>query len=173
MGDGLFDFDEDEEIRVRAPVDEPGTRIRSEIMSAAPDPAASDQAVLLNAPFWIDGLNFGDLVRLGPKDDLGVRPIEAVVTPSGHSRVMAALGNHDGNELCEELRCRFPHYALRVEGWDARIICVSVHPDFDPDAVIDAIVDWLDDHDALDDEDVIVSPVIETEVGPIPWPERG
>ena len=49
----------------------------SETIHALPDPADPDQAVIQNVPFFVDGLNFGDIVRLGPPDDIGVRPIEA------------------------------------------------------------------------------------------------
>jgi hypothetical protein len=83
--------EEPQTLTVMAPV--PHWRIcTSETMHALPDPAHPDQAVFQNVPFFVDGLNFGDVVRLGPPDELGVRPIEAVVTTNGHVRFLALTG---------------------------------------------------------------------------------
>jgi hypothetical protein len=141
-------------------------------MHGLPDPASEDQAILVNAPFWIDGLNFGDVVRVGPPDGTGVRPIVEVLVASGHVRVMAVTGRHGIDGVFDALRSAFPHYALKIEGDGTRVLSVSVHPDLDPDDVLDAIAEWLDDHGALDDEDVAFSPPIRTELGPIQWRQR-
>jgi hypothetical protein len=157
----------DETIRVKAPIEVPEIPIGSEVMSALPDPASDDQAVLLNAPFYIGGLNYGDIVRLGSPDDMGIRPIVEVLVASGHVRLIAVTGHHGVHELYDHLMELFPTYALRIEGDGESILSVSVHPDLDPDEVFDAIADWLCDHGHADDDDVAVSPVFETMLGPL------
>ena len=56
-------------VRVAAPVIELDLPVCREVMTALADPADPDQAVLVNVPFLVDGLNFGDLVRLGEPDE--------------------------------------------------------------------------------------------------------
>jgi hypothetical protein len=155
-------------IRVRAPIEDP--EFGSECMSAAPDPESADQAVLLNAPFWVEGLNYGDIVRLGPPDQIGLRPIVEVLVPSGHRHVIALTGGYRTDGLYSRLLESFPEYALRIEGHAETMLCVSVHPDLDPDDVVAAMAGWLDDEGAADDEDVALSPVFETRIGPVRWP---
>jgi hypothetical protein len=164
-----------ETIRVNAPVGDPELGIITEVMSAAPDPADPDQAVLLNAPFLVDGLNFGDLVRLGPDDECGVRPIVEVVTASGHVHLMAATEPGDAHLLAAELERTYPGYAIRIEGAYARMLSVSIHPDLDPHDVAGTIAAWLaiDPEADPDSEDgLALSPVFDTQVGPIEWPSR-
>jgi Domain of unknown function (DUF4265) len=166
----------DETLRVRAPISDPppkGEGPQFETMHALSDPAAEDQAVLVNAPAFCDYLNYGDLVRVGPPRD-NVRPILAVVAASGHTRVGTFTGRHDPSALVERLRERFPEHALRLEGSiteppGPHMLTVSVHPDFDPEDVRDEIADWLDEQGATPD-DASISPPIETQLGPVQWP---
>ncbi len=155
-------------IRVRAPIHEAG--LGTECMSAAPDPKSDDQAVLLNTPFWVDDLNYGDIVKLGPPDDIGLRPIVEVVVASGHRHVLALTGPHPSAGLYQTLIQEFPDHALRIEGHADAMLCVSVHPDFDPEDVSGVIAMWMDEQ-GLDDRG-IVSPVCETKIGPLEWPTR-
>jgi hypothetical protein len=167
--------DHTETIRVNAPVGEPELGILTEVMSAVPDPADPDQAVLLNAPFLVDGLNFGDLVRLGREDECGVRPIVEVVTASGHAHLMAATEAGDAQLLAAELERTYPGYAIRIEGAYARMLSVSIHPDLDPDEVANTIAEWLavdPDVQGESDDRCALSPIFETRVGPVQWPSR-
>jgi hypothetical protein len=157
-------------IRVRAPIHEAG--LGTECMSAAPDPVSEDQAILLNTPFWVDSLNYGDVVKLGRPDDIGLRPITEVVVASGHCHVLALTGEHPTAGLYQVLIQDFPDYALRIEGHADSLLCVSVHPDFDPEEVLEVMALWLDEQGAEDDEDVALSPIFETQVGPLEWPGR-
>jgi hypothetical protein len=141
----------------------------SETMHALPDPADPDQAVIQNVPFFVDGLNFGDLVRLGPPDQNGIRPIEAVVERSGHVRFLVLIGPLSGGELIDHLHDLFPEYALSIEGHDDLLLSVSVHPDLEPDAVAFEVVLWFDDQGIPpDDESVGITDRYESEVGPLP-----
>ena len=79
----------EETIRVSAPVNEPELP-SLEVMHALADPADPDQAMLANVPVLVDEINYGDLVRLGPEDECGVRPVLEVVVPSGHVHLLAA-----------------------------------------------------------------------------------
>lgn len=158
-------------LRIRAPIDEPGSAVTSEVMHAAQDPAAKDQAVVLNTPFWVDGLNFGDIVRVGREDETGVRPIIEVVIASGHCRVMAVTGSYDIRGLDKRLRQSFPEYALRIEGNGDGVLSVSVHPDLEAEEVLDSMDAWLEEQGAHGEEDVALSPVIQTSLGPVSWPQ--
>lgn len=157
------------EIRVRGPIHEPGVG-QSECMSAAPDPVSADQAVLLNTPFFVEGLNYGDLIRLGPPDEIGLRPIVEVLVASGHSRILVLTGDLGIHGLYEHLRHLFPDCALCIEGDGDHLLSVSVHPAFEPEAVFDEIAEWLDDECMGDDEGVGLSEIIESYVGPVVWP---
>jgi len=162
---------EDEDLRVRAPV-EPDLPIESEVMHARQDPADPDQAVLVNAPFHVDWLNFGDIVHVGEEDDAGVRPITDVVTASGHVRVMAITGGHSARALGDHLYARFPVYALRTERAGDGMLAASLHPDLDPSEVVEVMGAWLDDQGASPEhEDIALSPVLETRLGPVTWPD--
>lgn len=159
-----------ETIRVNAPVDDPDIPIWTEVMSAAPDPADPDQAVLLNVPFFIDGLNFGDIVRLGPADESGVRPIIEIVLASGHVHVLAATEDGEALELVAQLERMFPAYALKVERGSDTILAISIHPDLNADDVVEVIEDWLA-LDAEDDEEgLAVGAISRTDLGPLVWP---
>lgn len=162
-----------EDICVKAPVDDPDIPVWSEVMAAAPDPADPDQAVLLNVPFLVDGLNFGDIVRLGAPDELDVRPIVEVVVASGHVRLMAATVPGEAGELIAELERMFPGYALQIEGAESRLLAISVHPDVDPVEVAVVIERWLALDAEDDEESVAISPLIDTEIGPVHWPSAG
>jgi Domain of unknown function (DUF4265) len=140
----------------------------SETMHALPDPAHPDQAVLQNVPFFVDGLHFGDVVRLGPPDELGIRPIEAVVTTSGHVRFLALTGPLAIPELADHLEDTFPEYALRTEGDGEYFLAVSVHPDLDPDDVAFEMILWFEEHGVLPGADSIgISEATESEIGPL------
>jgi hypothetical protein len=165
----MTDDIDSESIRVNAPVDDPELPILTEVMWAAPDPADPDQAVLLNVPVIVDGLNFGDIVRLGPVDECGVRPIVEVVLASGHVRLGALTEPGEAADLIAELERMFPAYALRIEGHSERLLSISIHPDLDPDEVSAVVEAWLE-ADADEDEGLAVGPIIETELGPIRWP---
>jgi hypothetical protein len=156
-------------IRVAAPVDDPDVPVFSEVMAAAPDPADPDQAILRNVPFLVDGLNFGDIVRLGPEDEGGVRPIFEVVHASGHVHLLAATEEGEDVDLIAHLERTFPSYALRIEGARRRIVSISVHPDLPADAVREAVEAWLG-IDATDaDEGLPVGRACASELGPVFW----
>lgn len=158
-----------ETIRVAAPVADAGLNVCSEVMHALPDPADPDQAILVNVPVLADGINFGDLVRLEPEDDFGVRRIEAVVVPSGHVHLLTAVEDGEAPDLVAELERMFPSYALKVEAMSATIVSVSVHPHLDAGDVTSVIASWLGFEQ---DEDPFELPIGEpegSEVGRISW----
>jgi len=156
-------------IRVAAPVDDPDVPVFSEVMDALRDPADPNQAVLVNVPFLVDGLNYGDVVRLGPADECGVRPIVEVVVASGHVHLLAATERDEACELIAHLERSFPSYALQIEGAHGNLLAISVHPHLDPDAVEAAIAAWLG-ADAVDEEEgLALGPSCETELGPVFW----
>ena len=97
----------EETIRVSAPVNEPELP-SLEVMHALADPADPDQAILANVPVLVDGINYGDLVRLGSEDECGVRPILEVVVPSGHVHFLAAAEPGEAGELVAELARTLP-----------------------------------------------------------------
>jgi hypothetical protein len=144
----------------------------SETMKALPDPADPQQAVILNVPFFADGLNFGDIVRIGEADDLSVHPVEAVVTPSGHVRFLLLLEDLPVEDLFEHLGLRFPPHLLRMEDGGDGLVAVSVHPDLDTDELIDVFLEWVADHapdapDLLDDTAFCITEPIPSRVGPL------
>lgn len=139
-------------IRVAAAVTELGLPICSEVMSALPDPADPDQAMLVNVPVLVDEVNFGDIVRLGEEDECGVRPILEVVVASGHAHMLAAAEDGGALDLAAELERTFPAYALRMVVASDSLLSVSVHPDLDPGRVGAVIAAWLS-VDAEDPED--------------------
>lgn len=155
-----------ETLRVAAPIDELGLPVCSEVMYALPDPAAPDQAIVVNVPVLIDELNFGDLVRLGDEDDLGIRPIIEVAVASGHVHLLVAAEDGKGNELAAELERTFPRYALRITIASETVISVSLHPDLDPDEVAAVIEPWLGEGIDPDDLLAMSTPCV-TEVGPL------
>jgi hypothetical protein len=167
---------ESELIRVKAPVDDPDVPIWTEVMHAAPDPADPDQAVLVNVPFLVDGLNFGDLVRLGPEDDCGVRPILEVAIPSGCVHALVAAGEDCASQLVAELEELFPAYALRIEGAHGDLLSVSIHPDLDPDEVLQVAAEYLaaaGDFDPNLEEGPPIGPICESGHGEVAWPVAG
>ena len=83
----------------------------------------------------VDGLNYGDIVRLAPEDDFGVRRIVEVVVASGHQHMLVAVEEGEAADLVNELERMFPSWALRVEGVSPTILSVSVHPHLDADEV--------------------------------------
>jgi Domain of unknown function (DUF4265) len=141
----------------------------SESMHALPDPSDPDQAVIQNVPFFVDGLNFGDLVGLGPPDEMGIRPIEAVVTPSGHVRFLALTAPLPAADLFDHLHGMFPEYAVRIEGDGEGLLAISVHPDLDPDDVAFEVTLWFEEHGVLPGDDSIgISEMLGSEIGPLP-----
>jgi hypothetical protein len=155
----------EETIRVSASIDEPELPT-SEVMHALADPADPDQAVLANVPVLVDGVNYGDLVRLGPEDECGVRPILEVVIPSGHAHFLAAAEPGEAGDLIAELERNFPAYALRIEGASDSIVSVSVHPDFDPSPVAATAAAWL----RVDPEDLEERPAVSAPASSIAGP---
>ncbi len=140
----------------------------SETMHALPDPADPDQAVLQNVPFFVDGLNFGDVVRLGAPDEIGIRPIERVVVPSGHLHFLILLGSLSASNLIVHLGENFPEYAIRTEGDGDGLLSVSVHPDLEPEEVVYAVFDWLEVQDLPPGDDSVgVTNLFESEIGPL------
>jgi hypothetical protein len=167
---------ETETIRVNAPVDDPDVPLWSEVMHAAPDPAHADQAVLVNVPFLVDGLNFGDLVRLGPEDDCGVRPVLEVVMASGCVHVLVAAERDGAPEMIAELEELFPTWALRIENGNGTLLSMSIHPDLDPDEVIGVVADLLEKTGEFNpdlEEGPAIGPVCESELGELAWPVAG
>ncbi len=156
-------------IRVAAPVIDAGMPVCSELMNALPDPAHADQAVIVNVPMLVDGVNFGDLVRLAAPDELGVRRITEVVMASGHVHVLAAIEDEDPRDLVNELERMFPPHSLRVEGAGGSMISISVHPDIDPLEVSGVIAAWLGAEDETDPYELPIAEPCESEVGAVSW----
>ena len=94
-------------------------------------------------PVMVDGLNYGDIVRLAPEDDFGVRRIVEVVLASGHRHMLVAVEDGEAADLVNELERMFPSWALRVEAASATVLTVSVHPHLDADDVGAVIAAWL------------------------------
>jgi hypothetical protein len=160
-------------IRVSAPVDDPDVPMWNEVMHAMPDPASPDQAVLANVPFMVDGLNFGDLVRVGPEDECGVRPILEVVVPSGCVHVLVAADPDGAGDLIAELEKLFPSWALRIENGDGTLLSMSIHPDLDPDEVTGVVWEYLEaieDFDPELEEGPAIGPVCKSVAGAIAGP---
>jgi hypothetical protein len=154
-----------EEIRAAAAVTELDLPICSEVMSAIPDPADPDQAVLVNVPVLVDEINFGDIVRLGEEDECGVRPILEVVVASGHVHMLAAAEDDGATSLAAELERMFPAYALRMVVASESVLSVSVHPDVDADEVAAVIEAWLGAGVDDPEDEPAIGPVSVSEVG--------
>jgi Domain of unknown function (DUF4265) len=138
-------------------------------MHALPDPADADQAVIQNVPFFVDGLNFGDVVRLGPPDDIGIRPIEAVVIPSGCVRFLVVTGPLPESDLVEHLSNLFPPHEVRVESGEG-LLAVSVHPAVEPEEAVYAVFDWLEARGVpAEDDSFGVTNLFESQVGPLSY----
>ena len=167
------EIQEMETIRVAAPVGDPELPICSEVMYALPDPAHADQAVLVNTPFLVDELNYGDIVRLGPEDDCGIRPIHEVVLASGHVHFLVETEAGEGIELIAALERSLPAYAFRITRARDELFSISVHPDLDADMIAASVEEWLGlEPDGLDayEEGPAVGPICATELGPLGWP---
>jgi hypothetical protein len=158
-----------ERIRVAAPVIDAGIPVCSELMDALRDPSDPDQAVLLNVPVMVDGLNYGDIVRLAPEDDFGVRRIIEVVIASGHQHMLVAVEDGEGADLLNELERMFPSWALRVEAASSTILAVSVHPHLDPEAVGAVIAAWLIEDPNDDEESLAMTVPRPSELGLVAW----
>ena len=158
----------DAAIRVAAPVIDADIPVCSEVMHALPDPSDPDQAVLINVPVMVDGLNYGDIVRLAPEDDFGVRRIVEVVVASGHQHMLAAVEDGEAADLVNELERMFPSWALRVEGASATILSISVHPHLDPDEVGAVIAGWLAEDSDEDERPAMTFPC-PSELGLVAW----
>jgi hypothetical protein len=142
----------------------------SETMHALLDPADPNQAVIQNVPFFVDGLNFGDVVRLGQPDEAGIRPIEAIVAASGCVHFTVLMGELPETDLMRHLAGLFHPYAVRTEPGDG-LLAVSVHPDLDPVNVVHAVFDWFEELVPPPADDLFgVSRIFETEVGPVGYP---
>lgn len=158
-----------EPIRVAAPVVEAEIPVCSEVMDALPDPASPDQAILINVPVMVDGINFGDIVRLAPEDDHGVRRIVEVVVASGHVHMLAAVERGELLDLVNELERNFPSWALRFVQASDTILAVSVHPYLDADDVGAVIASWVADDDSDQDDLLAMTFPCESEVGRVAW----
>lgn len=158
-----------ETIRVAAPVIDADLPVCSEVMYALPDPSDPDQAVLINVPVLVDGINFGDIVRLTPEDDFGVRRIVEVVVASGHVHMLAAVAEGEASDLVAELERMFPSWALRIEAASATIVSISVHPHLDADEVGEVVAGWVAmDSDDVDEELAMTFPC-PSELGAVAW----
>ena len=155
-------------IRVAAPVIDADIPVCSEVLHALPDPADPDQAILINVPVLVDGLNFGDIVRLAPTDEAGVRRILEVVVASGHVHMLAATAEGEAADLVNQLERMFPSWALRIERASETIMSVSVHPHLDPVDVSDVIARWLAE-DAGVEEDLALTAPCESDLGLVTW----
>jgi len=162
------DHTDAETIRVAAPVIETEIPVCSEVMDALPDPADPDQAVVINVPVLVDGINFGDIVRLAPEDDFGVRRIVEVVVASGHIHMLAAVEKGEMLDLVNELERMFPTWALRFAAASETFLSVSVHPHLDLDSVGDVIAEWVGE-DADDGEVLAMTFPCESELGAVVW----
>jgi hypothetical protein len=142
----------------------------SETLHALPDPTDPHQAVIQNVPFFVDGLNFGDVVRLGPPDDIGIRPIEAVVIPSGCVRFLVVTGPLSESDLVDHLCDLFSSHAVRVEIGEG-LVAVSVHPDLEPEEAVFEVFDWFEAQGVPPGDDSVgVSHLLESEIGPLGYP---
>ncbi len=157
----------DAEIRVAAPVIDADIPICSEVMYALPDPSDPDQAILISVPVMVDGLNYGDIVRIAPEDDFGVRRIVEVVVASGHQHMLVAVEEGESADLVNELERMFPTWALRIEGASATVLSVSVHPHIDADNVGAVIAEWLAED--FDDEGLAMTFPCPSELGLVAW----
>jgi len=156
-------------VRVAAPVIEADIPVCSEVMYALPDPSDPDQAVLINVPVMIDWLNYGDIVRLAPEDDFGVRRIVEVIVASGHQHLLVAVEEGESADLVNELERMFPSWALLVAGMSPTVLSVSVHPHLDADEVGQVIAGWLaEDDDDLEDTLAMTFPC-PSELGAVAW----
>jgi hypothetical protein len=142
----------------------------SETMHALSDPADRDQAVIQNVPFFVDAVNFGDLVRLGSPDALGVRPIEAVVLPSGCVHFVILTASLSEPDLTEHLLRLFPFPEIRFEsGHD--LLAVSLHPDLPPEYVLHEVFDWFERQHLPPDHDFFeITELFQSEAGPLGYP---
>ncbi len=129
--------------RVAVPVIDHDIPVCSEVLSALPDPADADQAILTSVPMLAGTINFGDVVRLGQADELGVRPVLEVVVASGHVQLLAAAAEGEACELVAELHRHFPAYGLRFAVGNETLLCVSVHPNLSAERVAAVIAAWL------------------------------
>jgi hypothetical protein len=157
-----------EAIRVAAPVIDADIPVCSEVMDALPDPSHPDQAVLVNVPVMVDGLNYGDIVRLAPEDDCGVRRIVEVVVASGHQHLLAAVEEGETLDLIHELERMFPSWGFRFAFASSTILSVSVHPHLDLDAVGEVIAGWLGE-DSEEDEGLAMTAPCPSELGRVAW----
>lgn len=155
-------------IRVAAPVVDADIPVCSEVMSALPDPSSPDQAVLVNVPVMVDWLNYGDIVRLGPADEIGVRPIVEVVVASGHRHLLAAVEEGEARDLVNELERMLPSWALRVEAASATVLAISVHPHLDARKVEEVVASWLSG-DADEGEGLAMTSPTCSELGLVAW----
>lgn len=161
---------QEDTLRVRAPISDPEPGgLQFETMHARKDPAADDQAVLVNAPFFCDYVNYGDLIRVGEPQD-GACPLLEVVTASGHCKVVTITGGSSIVGLGEYLTDLYANHELRMEGDGKTLLCVSVHPDVVAEGVRDNIADWLDDNGESPDT-ASISPPIQTVLGTVEWPD--
>lgn len=159
----------DAAIRVAAPVIDAGISVCSEVMSALPDPSDPNQAVLINVPVMVDGLNYGDIVRVEPEDDFGVRRIVEVVVASGHQHMLAGVEEGEAHDLVNELQRMFPSWALRFALASDTLLCVSVHPHLDPDDVGATIAGWLAEDLEDEEEDLAMTFPCPSELGRVAW----
>ena len=158
-----------ERIRVAAPVIDADIPVCSELMDALPDPSDQDQAVLVNVPVMVDWLNYGDIVRLAPEDEIGVRRIVEVVVASGHQHLLVAVEDGEAPDLVNELERMFPSWALRVESASPTVLTVSVHPHLDPDDVGAVVAAWLaEESDEAEDRLAMTVPC-PSELGLVAW----
>jgi hypothetical protein len=158
-----------ETIRVAAPVVDADIPVCSEVLNALPDPADSNQAIVVNVPVLVDWLNFGDIVRLAPADEAGVRPIVEVVVASGHVHLLAATGPGEGPDLVAELERMFPSWAFRFALASDTVMSVSVHPHLDAEEVADVIAAWLaEDLEDLEDAVAMTEPC-RSDLGTVTW----
>ena len=142
----------------------------SETMQALPDPADRNQAVIQNVPFFVDAINFGDVVRIGPPDDAGVRAIEAVAIPSGCVHFVVLVGTLSESRLIAHLGRLFPFPAVRIECGHG-LLAVSVHPELAAEEVVSEIFDWFERQEpSPGDDDFGVTNLFESEIGPLGYP---
>ena len=144
----------------------------SETMAALPDPADRNQAIVQNVPFFVDAVNFGDIVRLGAPDEIGIRPIEAVVVPSGCVHFVVLVGALSEAALTERLVGLFPFPEIRIESGHG-LLAISVHPDLAPEEVVSQVFDWFEHQEPPPgDDDFGVTNLFESEVGPLGYPAQ-
>jgi hypothetical protein len=168
--------DDAEQIRIRVPT--PEGVYGAETLWAQRMHGTQDEAVILNAPFFLDdpALNYGDLVRVRPEGgSSGFYAVTEILATSGHRRVTVLAGDEhlDAADLHHQLQERFGGLVMEAtaDPRDGRIpprlfmLWISVPPDLDVAAIMDTARQWLAEQQAEGENCLVDGPWISA-VGP-------